>query len=128
MTRTNVAVLPTQWGRYKDIEDVQPINDGDLDCLTEIRDVLKKHDMRERFGVALLHQHFDMKANEVLVEYSDKAARVLTIKPVNREEAGETIETIWEIGDGEENKIVLGCRQYCGKDIHGNHNSFHNMT
>ena len=69
-----------------------------------------------------------MEANEVLVEYTDKQASVLTIKPVKRYEAGPMIETIWEIGDGEDNKVFLGCRQYCGKDIHGNHNSFHQQT
>ena len=128
MSQGILAVAPTQWGNLSDIDDIQPINSDDFACLSEIREVLKKHGKRERFGVALLHKHFDMDADEILVEYTNKQDRILTIKPVKRDEAGQMIETIWEIGDDENNQIVLGCRQYCGLDIHGNHNVFHNMT
>lgn len=105
-----LTVAPTQWGRYKDIKDVEPLNDSDLECLAEVRDVLKKYGKRERFGVALLHKHFEMSADEQLVEYTDAETRVLTIKPVKRDEAGQTFGTIWELGDGEDNKVYLGCR------------------
>lgn len=122
-------MAPIQWSRYKDIHDVKPINDEDLDCLAEVSAVLKRHGKRERFGVALLHKHFDMQADEQLVEHTDVVGRVLTIKPVKQIDAGQTIQTIWELGDGENgHKVHLGCRQYCGKDVQGNHNSFHNPT
>lgn len=124
-----LTMAPTQWGRYKDIHDVEPINDGDLDCLAEVSAVLKQHGKRERFGVALLHKHFDMAADEQLVVHTDVDGRVLTIKPVKADEAGPTIETIWELGDGEDgHKVFMGCRQFCGKDVQGNHNSFHKQT
>ena len=55
--------------------------------------------------------------------------RVLTVKLVKEVEAGPTIQTIWELGDGEDgHKMFVGCRQYCGKDVQGNHNSFHKQT
>jgi hypothetical protein len=76
----------------------------------------------------LLHKHFEMIEGEILVEYTDKENRVLTIKPVNKDEAGSVIETIWEMGDSKGNKAVLGCRQYCGTNIHGGHSPYHNMT
>jgi hypothetical protein len=128
MSQLTLTVAPAQHGRLQDIDDVQPINDRDLTCLAAVRDVLEEYGMRERFGVALLHKHFDMAEDEILVEYTDKEDRVLTIKPVKKDEAGSVIETIWEMGDSNGNKAILGCRQYCGKDIHGNHNSFHGMT
>ena len=59
MSSATLAMAPTQWGRYEDINDVEPLNEGDQACLTEIREVLKKHGKRERFGVALLHRHFE---------------------------------------------------------------------
>jgi hypothetical protein len=90
--------------------------------------VLKRHHKLERFGVALLHKHFDMQASEMLVEHTDRDARLLIIKPIQQEQAGNTVETIWELGDGDGNKVVLSCRQYCGKDVQGNHNSFHSQT
>src|SRR4029077_2102417 len=125
MVHATLTVAPTQWGRYKDIEDVEPLNDSDLECLAEVRDVLKKYGKRERFGVALLHKHFDMFADEQLVEYTDAETRVLTIKPVKRDEAGQTIETIWELGDGEDNKVYLGCRVTCWTNVHGGHSRSH---
>jgi hypothetical protein len=126
MTAT-LEVAPTQWGRLKDLHDVDPLNDGDYDCLVQIREVLKKHGKQERFGVALLHTHFPMQYGEVLVEHTDVESRILTIKPVRQEEAGRTIETIWMLLDGE-NRAMMGCRQLCGADVQGNHNSFHRQT
>lgn len=127
MANVTLEVVPTQWGRLKDIHEVEPINDGDLDCLAEVRQVLKRHGKQERFGIALLHKHFEMYDGEILVEETDVQGRVLTIKPVKQEVAGNTIETIWQLTDGE-HRAMLGCRQYCGADIHGNHNSFHRQT
>ena len=57
MTAT-LEVAPTQWGRMKDIHDVDPLNERDYDCLAEVREVLKKYGKQDRFGVALLHTHF----------------------------------------------------------------------
>ena len=111
----------------KDIEEIEPIDQGDYECLAEIREVLKKYEKEERFGIALLHSQFPVDDGEMLVEYTDKEARVLTIKPVKREDVGKTIETIWMLLDGE-HKAMLGCRQYCGTDVQGNHNSFHRPT
>jgi hypothetical protein len=123
---TTLMIAPTQWSRYKDIEDVEPINDGDLDCLAEVSEVLKKYGKRERFGVALLHKHFDLAADEQLVEYTDAEARLLTIKPIKCSEAGQTIETIWELGDGQDGrKVSLGCAQSCWTNVHGNHSRSH---
>ena len=127
MSTAILEVAPMQGVNLKDIEDVVPVNDGDLECLAAVREVLKKHGKRERFGVALLHKHFDMDSDEMLVEHTNKKDRVLTIKPVKPQDAGPTIETIWALLDGE-NKAMLGCRQYCGRDVQGNHNSFHAMT
>jgi hypothetical protein len=121
-----LEIAPTQWGRYKDIEDVEPINDSDLDCLAEVSEILKKHGKRERFGVALLHKHFEMSSDEQLVEYTDEVNRILTIKPVKKSEAGNTIETIWELGDGKgTHKVSLGCQVTCWTNIHGNHSRSH---
>jgi hypothetical protein len=127
MSRATIEVAPTQWANLKDIHEVEPLNEADYPCLSEIRDVLKKYDRQERFGVALLHKHFDMEPDEVLVEHTNVQDRILTICPVQVEAAGETIQTIWSLGDGAP-ETMLGCQQYCGKDVQGNHNSFHRAT
>jgi len=127
MSSATIEMAPTQWANLKDIHEVDPINDGDLDCLAEILDVLKKHGLQERFGVALLHKHFDMDPDEILVEQTNVEDRVLTISPVKASTAGNTIQTIWMLRDGGP-EAMLGCMQYCGKDVQGNHSSFHRMT
>ena len=81
MTTTNLSVMPTQWARFDDIEDVEPLNDGDYACLAEVAAVLQKHGKRERFGVTLLHKHFEVEADEELVETTNVRGRTLTITP-----------------------------------------------
>jgi hypothetical protein len=89
--------------------------------------VLKKHGKWDRLGVALLHKHFDIAGDEVLVEYSNKEERILTIKPIKAEAAGNTVGTIYRLLDGGF-ESMMGCQQYCGKDLQGNYNSFHKQT
>jgi hypothetical protein len=127
MASATLEVAPTQWANLKDIHEVEPINEGDLDCLAEVRNVLKKHGKQERFGIALLHKHFDMEADEILLEESDVEGRVLTVKPVKRTLAGNTIETIWQLMDGEHH-LMMGCRQYCSESEFSKHRSFHDKT
>ena len=115
------------WNRLKDIHDVEPIGTEDHACLAEIREVLNRHGKRERFGVALLHKHFDLAHDEMLVEETDVEARTLTIKPIATSEAPATIQTIWMLLEGD-NQAMMGCMQYCGKDVQGNHGSFHRRS
>ncbi len=114
MSTMILEMAPTQWADLKDIDDVEPINDSDLECMAEVREVLKKHGKRERFGVALLHKHFGMDDDEVLVEETNKKARQLTITPVKREVVGETVPTIWMLMDGDKKAMAL-CKACCSK-------------
>lgn len=116
---TAVQVSPMQWARLRDIDDVEPLNPGDYDCLAEIRDVLKRHGMQERFGVALLHKHFDLADGETMMEVTDKTSRVLTIRPVKEGAVGESVETIWMLRDGDF-ESMRACKMRCVKQG-GNH-------
>ncbi len=110
MSTTGLKVSPMQWVDLDQLTDVEPLNDTDLKCMAEVREVLKKHGKRERFGVALLHKHFDMDDNEVLLEYSDHDSRELVIKAVKREEAENTVPTIWMLLDDQNSAV-----QYCNR-------------
>jgi hypothetical protein len=104
-----------QWAGLQDLMDVKPINKGDYACLAEIRDVLNRHGKCKRFGVALLHNHFDMADNEMLIECSDKKGRVLTLRPTRKDQlkAGDkTLATMWMLLDGD-NKRMLHPQQHC---------------
>ncbi len=83
--------------------------------------------MQKSFGVALLHKHFEMGPEEISLERTNVEDPVLTITPIKADGAGAIIQTIWMLNDGGP-QAMLGCMQYCGKDVQGNHNSFHRMT
>jgi hypothetical protein len=110
-----ISLAPIQWATLRDIDAIEPLNDADAPCLAEIREVLKKHGKLERFGIALLHSHFQMEDGEILLETSNKRARSLTIRPAAKSEAAsETVGTIWKLSDEGNSPIAL-CEQYCRK-------------
>jgi hypothetical protein len=114
-----------QWSELIDIHDVEPLGENDYGCLEEIRDVLKRHGKQERFGVMLVHKHFDVAADEVMMEYTDIASRVQTIKPIKKAElTGNSIQTSWILQDGGI-ETMLACNTQCWKNIHGNHVTNH---
>jgi hypothetical protein len=102
-----------QWASLRDIDEVEPINATDSDCLTEIRDVLMKHGKLERFGVALLHSHFPLGDDEIMLETADPTSRTLTLAAVKEADAGNNkVGTIWVLRD-DEPSTMSWCRQYC---------------
>ena len=71
----NLSILPMQWTGLADLPDVPPVDDGDLDCLAEIRDVLARHGKLNRFAVHLAHRHFALGPDEILIERPDPDGR-----------------------------------------------------
>lgn len=82
-----------------DIDDAEARSEADDMCFAEIREVLERHGAVGRFGITLLHQHFDVADNELLVEQVDVDTRTLTIRPVLAAEvAGQRVkETHWRL-------------------------------
>ncbi len=91
-----------------DISKVTPLSEADKPLIDDIVTVLKKHGAQHRFGLTLLHQHFDISPDEVLVESTDVKARTQTIKPdkkVNLKSLPVT-ETSWRLDTG---KPMMAC-------------------
>jgi hypothetical protein len=82
MNQVNLAAM--QWSALNRIADVKPIGDSDAQCLEEIRQVLLKHGQTQRFGVSLLHSHFDLGADEVMLEETNVETREQWVRPVSR--------------------------------------------
>jgi hypothetical protein len=99
-----------QWGAAPDISEIEPLTERDAECFRELRDVLKKYDALGRFGVSLIHKHFEIAANECLVETIDVERRTLTVTPVKKESVGDAIETQWRLSDG---AATFVCDQQC---------------
>ncbi|MFN9109197.1 MAG: hypothetical protein ACK5XN_03840 [Bacteroidota bacterium] len=92
-----------------DISEVQPLSDRDQPLVDEIYQVLKKHNALKRFGLTLLHKHFDITKDEMLIESVDPITRTQTVKPYKKNElAGyDFIETAWRLDTG---KAVMDCK------------------
>lgn len=68
-----------------DIDETEPFNPNkDQALFDEIKSVLTKHGALHRFGVTLLHKHFDVYDGERMIETCDAETRTLTIQPVKR--------------------------------------------
>ena len=64
--------------------------------LDELRSVLVKHGYTYRFGISLLHRHFDLAHDEVLMETTDTEARISTLAVERHEEqSANSIDTMW---------------------------------
>ena len=114
-----LVISPLQWSDLQDIDDVEPINIGDTECLLEIRNVLKKHGKMDRLGVALLHSHFDMSNDEIMLESSNDETRTLVIQPVKQQEAGtNNVGTIFMLREGDPTTMTW-CKRYCKRQFFG---------
>lgn len=68
-----------------DIDDTEPFNpDKDQPLFDDIKAVLAKHGALHRFGVTLLHKHFDVFEGERLIESCNTESRTLTIQPLDK--------------------------------------------
>lgn len=80
----SVVLSPLQWSSLEDIDDVRPIDDSDAACLEEVRLVLAKHGNLNRFGICLLHSHFQVAEDETMVETTDLEHREQWVRPVKK--------------------------------------------
>lgn len=108
----SLAISSMQMSELNHFEDVQPIGDSDAECLEEIRQVLEKHGALSRFGINLLHTHFHIEDDEVMMETTDMAKREHVVRPVKTqwlEQQG--IEAATTVIGFDENgyKAVCGC-------------------
>ena len=80
----SIVLSPLQWSCLTDIDDVQPIDDSDAACLEEVRLVLARHGNLGRFGIALLHSHFQVAEDEMMLETTDVEHREQRVRPVKK--------------------------------------------
>lgn len=109
-----------QLNRFHHINDVRPIGNADEACLSEVRRVLDRHGALGRFGLILLHGHFPVAEDEILVETCDETARTLTSRPMKRSslaERADFVQTVWTFGSS----AVRACQKFCPTDSSGKH-------
>ena len=122
---SSVVLAPMQWADLEDIDDVEPLNDADAECLADIRNVLREHGKLERFGITLLHSHFEVSEDEIMLESCDSQRRRLTTAPVKISESGENkVGTMWMLREGDATTMAW-CKSYCYKTSFGRHTEHH---
>ena len=94
------------------IDDVERVGSRDVECLKEMRAVLEKHGMLSRFGVTLLHKHFDLKEGEIILEETDEETRTQTLKPVRAADYADQqfVQTNFSLVEGE---ALVSCFLKC---------------
>jgi len=122
---TAVQIQPMQWGDipYMGSEELEVFTAEDAACFQDIRDVLVKHDALKRFGMFLIHKHFEVSDDEEMTECTDHAGRTLTILPRKKADIDRsvTIPTNWIFTETEE--VAIACCT-CARNS-GGHQGFH---
>lgn len=119
-TLQNPLVLESvQWSTLDHVDEIQPINEGDLAVLEEIRAVIDRHGYHNRFGIALLHKHFDVHDGEVALEETDEEARVSTVRVVEDDgDDANRIGTMWRFKKGTADPVsVTVCARQCSYSL-----------
>ncbi|MCQ8771678.1 hypothetical protein [Streptomyces telluris] len=74
MTEAKSATRKRPLPRFEEAEGLGP---GDAEFVRDLVAVLEKHGNLNRFGLCLLHDHFPLATDEVLVETNDPGTRTL---------------------------------------------------
>ncbi|GHG61623.1 hypothetical protein [Streptomyces griseocarneus] len=115
-TITSGRALP----RFEEAEGIGP---QDSAFVRDLVAVLEKHGNLDRFGLCLLHDHFPVASDEVLVETHDLEARTLRIEVEKAATTGHTQPSQWRFvktgGDGGEAEshvcqVILQCTPVSG--------------
>lgn len=120
-----VQIQPMQWASipYMGDADLEVFTDEDAACFKDIRDVLMKHNALHRFGMFLIHQHFEIADDEEMMECTDHDGRTLTIVPRKKSaiDRSVTVPTNWVFTTSEE--VAIACCT-CARNENG-HQGYH---
>ena len=100
-----------QWAGLADLHEVPPVDDGDLDCLAEVRDVLARHGKLNRFAVHLAHRHFVLGPDEILIERPDPDGRTQHVTVGRLADEPDARPTTWLFIP--EHEMLLSDAVYC---------------
>jgi hypothetical protein len=70
-----LSIRPMQWANLPELHQTAALDESNLNCLEEIRDVLARHGKLAGFAVHLAHRHFELAPGEILIERPDPDGR-----------------------------------------------------
>ncbi len=88
------------------LEDAR-FTESDKVCFEEIIEVLKKYNLIDKYGIGLLHDHFPIHLDEVLLETTLSEDKTIQTRTIKREDAKNVnhFETAWYF-DKDTNNII----------------------
>jgi hypothetical protein len=109
-----------QWGSlpYMGEADLVPFSGADAECFRDIRDVLQRHGALKRFGVFLIHRHFDIADDEEMTECTDHEGRTLTITPRKKADIDPATSTPTNWIFTESEQVAAACCE-CARNTGG---------
>ena len=114
--------LATLWASLPDVQEVHPVTENDNIIFDEIKEVLTRHGALHRFGLNLLHRHFQLRDGECILETTDSGHRrqIIEVKKMVDVAGDNVMETQWAF-DGTGTLVCVG---YC--DYNKGHRRVHN--
>ncbi|MBV6696047.1 hypothetical protein KV557_02765 [Kitasatospora aureofaciens] len=82
-------------GALPRFEEAEGLGPQDATFVQDLIAVLEKHGNLERFGLCLLHDHFPLAADEILVETNDTEARTLHTRVEKANQTTHSKPTQW---------------------------------
>ncbi|MCB1814472.1 MAG: hypothetical protein KDK04_22530 [Candidatus Competibacteraceae bacterium] len=76
---SSLRIIDTNYETLTEISDVPRISPLDEAVLKEIGDIILRYGQQQRFGVVLLHKHFDIAQGEKAVERVDLNSRTSVV-------------------------------------------------
>jgi len=121
MTET---LTPLMHNNLKDIDAIEKLNETDLKCINDIKNILKRHNKEDKFGVLLLHKHFDISEDEIMLESIDVKNRILITKPqkISTLKQNSFIQTVWSFSNNP--SLNKNCESCCPRDTSGKHHGY----
>jgi hypothetical protein len=107
----DLSIQPMQWTVLPELQDAPPLDDDDLECLREVRDVLARHGRLRRFAIHLAHRHFELGPSEILIERPDPDGRTQHVTVGRLADAPDARPTTWLFDDTPE--FLLSDALYC---------------
>lgn len=112
------------WNGLPDLGQVDDrLTTNDAACLAAVKEVMAQFGCLARFGVTLLHKHFEVAEDEILAEFVDEQGRRLEVKPVKLADVAADLprayETQWHFKKGGDGEVAMLCIVRCFPGIPG---------
>lgn len=97
-----------------DIDNTSDASRAEFLGVQEVLHMMEAKNLTSRFGITLLHKHFDVADDEIMIETCDTKKRTLLIRPIKKTILAkmpvEVRQTQWR---GDVEGIGLGCSVVC---------------